>query len=57
MARAEPANPESANTLREIKSLREVYSIAVTGVRAVLVCPDCPFRLMLIRGRLISSGV
>jgi len=33
MARAETADPASANTLREIRSLREVYTLAVNGVR------------------------
>jgi hypothetical protein len=37
MSRAEAANPVAANTLREIKSLREVYSIAVNGVRAEIL--------------------
>ena len=37
MARAEQANPVAATTLREIRSLREVYSLAVAGVRAEIL--------------------
>lgn len=33
MERAEQADPATANTLREVKALREVYSHAVNGVR------------------------
>ena len=34
---AERADPATANTLREVKSLREIYSHAVNGVRAEIV--------------------
>lgn len=33
LARAEGANPTAAQTLREVRSLREVYSLAVNSVR------------------------
>ncbi len=33
LARAEAANPVAAQTLREVRSLREVYTLAVNGVR------------------------
>jgi hypothetical protein len=34
LARAERADPETIRTLREVQSLRELYSLAVNGVRA-----------------------
>jgi hypothetical protein len=36
-ARAEAANPTAANTLREVRSLREVYTHAVNGLRAEIL--------------------
>jgi hypothetical protein len=42
MARADAANPTAANTLREVRSLREVYTLAVNSVRAEMLAevPD-----------------